>query len=112
MLAGSKKETNVRLAVGLVLMFGSNAIPGTEPGAIMLRGVISLIGFAAFVMGCSSYMKGKGYPWALGFIGLAWIPGLIALFFFPDKYKCCESGGQSCKHGADDGRDERYSRAA
>jgi hypothetical protein len=112
MLAGSKKQTNVRLIIGMVLMFGSQGIPGTESGAVMIRGLITLIGLAAFVMGCASYIKGKGYPWALGFIGLAWIPGLIVLFFFPDKYKCCATGGVNCKHGASDAQHDRYSRAA
>ena len=112
MLSETKGQTNVRIIVGIVLLVVGQATSKGDSGAVLLSGLSTICGLIAFVMGCSSYAKGKGYHPALGFLGLFSLLGFLVLFFFPDKYKCCETGGPSCKHGADDPQNDRYSRAA
>jgi uncharacterized membrane protein len=112
MLAGTKGQTNIRLVVGFVLLVVGQATSNPESGVTILSALATIAGLIVWVMGCASYAKGKGYHPALGFLGLFSLIGLLVLFFFPDKYKCCETGGVNCKHGAKDASSDRYSRAA
>ena len=112
MLAGTKGQTNTRLIVGLVLLVVGQATSSPEGGLVILSALATIAGLVLWVMGCASYARGKGYHPALGFLGLFSLVGLLVLFFFPDKYKCCETGGASCKHGAKEASNDRYSRAA
>ncbi len=112
MLAGTKGQTNTRLAVGFVLLIVGQATSNAGSGVVILSVLATIAGLVLWVMGCASYARGKGYHPALGFLGLFSLIGLLVLFFFPDKYKCCETAGASCKHGAQDASSDRYSRAA
>lgn len=107
MLAGSKKKTNVRIILGFVLLIvGRATIQAGSP----LGALVSIAGMVVFVLGCTAYIRGKGHHPAFGLLGLLSIFGLLALFFFPDKYKCCEAGGVNCTHGRGESRNV-FSRA-
>ena len=101
MLAGSKSKTNVRIIVGLVLLIVGRASMNTEGGALP-GGLATLAGMVVFVLGCTAYIRGKGHHPAFGLLGLFSIFGLLALFFFTDRHKCCETGGPNCTHGRAD----------
>lgn len=59
-----------------------------EQMALVGLGVVLSLGCAVlFIYGCMQYCKGKGYPAALGLLGLLSIIGLIILAVLPDKHK-------------------------
>jgi uncharacterized membrane protein len=104
MLAGSKKKTNIGVLVGLVLLIAGRASMQAAAGPTVIGALLSLAGMIVFVWGCTAYIRGKGHHPAFGLLGLLSIFGLLALFFFTDKYKCCEKGGVSCTHGSAESR--------
>ena len=90
MLAEYKRKTNIGVGMGIIIQFFGRYLIGSEDavGAAPLFGVLLFfIGLAFFIWGCMSYSQGKGHHRAWGLLGLLSILGLIALFFFTDKYK-------------------------
>lgn len=53
--------------------------------------LIFLLGFGLFIFGCTNYARAKGYHWALGFLGVLSLVGLIILAILPDKFKTVKS---------------------
>ena len=107
MLAGSRRKTNIGLGGGILLLFlGAGFVSAAEGdreatwSALLGLGAM-LGGLALFVRGCCASAAGKGYPWAVGFVGLAGLIGLIVLAFLPDRYKCCDAAGPDCTHNVD-----------
>ena len=107
MLAGSRRKTNIGLGFGILLTFlgagfasAAEGDPQATGPALFALGAI-LVGLALFVWGCCASAAGKGYPWAIGFVGLSGLIGLIVLAFLPDRYKCCDAAGPDCTHNVD-----------
>lgn len=97
MLARTRSKTNIGIGGGFGLCILGAVLAQSGPALFFL---CALLGVAGFVYGCFSYAKGKGYPAALGLLGLLGFVGLIVLAVLPDKFKCCETNGESCTHGA------------
>ena len=88
-----KNKANTGIALGLLLIFiaivmGVSAVhhggdvSGTSPALIL---VARIAGAVLFVWGCCMYAKAKGYPAAVGLLGLLFLIGLIVLAVLPDK---------------------------
>ncbi len=84
MLADKKRNTNIGILLGIGLQFAGRTV--LEQGSFLGLPVV-LAGSAAFIWGCCNYAQGKGYHWALGFLGLLSCFGLIVLVLLPDKHK-------------------------
>lgn len=113
MLAGSQKKTNGGIIGGVLLVIAGQSIANPpDMGSPILGALTTVAGLILFAWGCCAYMRGKGYHAAFGLIGLLWLPGLVVLFLFRDRYKCCAKGDKDCTHGRIDTRRDRSARAA
>ena len=84
MLAAHKTNTNIGVGLGIILHIVARAMVASNP---VVAVIAALVGTVLFVWGCCNYAQGKGYHWALGFLGLLSIIGLIVLALLPDKEK-------------------------
>ena len=82
-----KRNTNIGIAVGILLQFAGEVVTARGGLFLVLGILIILFGVASFIWGCMNYAEGKGHPKWLGLLGLLSLPGLIILFMFPDHYK-------------------------
>jgi hypothetical protein len=115
MLTGSMQLTKTFTWIGIpVSGFGFTLIKSAaEQGGSMDTGlVIVAVGTVFFVLAGTWLARGRGYSGWFGALGIFGLFGLLPLYLMSDKYECCETGGKSCKHGADKSRQDRYSRAA
>ena len=85
-----KKVANLWLIVGFVIWFASNAIRQYYPSIIIMGWILFFIGYSMFIFGCINYVKAKGYHWAIGFLGMLNLIGLIILVLLPDKNKALQ----------------------
>lgn len=81
MIAEYKTNTNIGVGVGFLLQIMGRAMGGA------LGTLLAFAGVVAFIWGCFNYAKGKGYPPALGLLGLLSCIGLLVLVVLPDKYR-------------------------
>ena len=87
MLPEKVNNTNIGVAVGLVLQICGRLLM-QQDGSVALAGIpVALIGAGFFIWGCMNYAQGKGYSAALGLLGLLSCLGLIVLVLLPDKNK-------------------------
>lgn len=89
MLQEYKTKTNIGIGLGLLLSLGGRMLlAGGEQQLNLLAGlVLTIAGAIAFIWGCMSYARGKGYSPLFGLLGLLYILGLIILALMPDKHK-------------------------
>jgi hypothetical protein len=87
MLAEKKTNTNIGVGVGILLQIVSRFLINQGGSMVTVGLLLALAGAVAFVWGCINYAQGKGYHWALGFLGLLSCLGLIVLVVIPDKHK-------------------------
>uniref|UniRef100_A0A7C4QSE0 Uncharacterized protein n=1 Tax=Schlesneria paludicola TaxID=360056 RepID=A0A7C4QSE0_9PLAN len=87
MLAEKKAATNIGVGVGIVLQILGRILQ-TQGDAMAIGGLLMmLVGAGFFIWGCINYCEGKGYPGALGLLGLLSCLGLLELVLLPDKHK-------------------------
>lgn len=86
MLAEGKRNANLGVGIGVVLLALGGGIQALVEGMTAVVLPFLLIGLALFMWGCFNYMKGKGHSQWLGLLGLTFI-GLIIMVCFPDKHK-------------------------
>ena len=79
-----KNKTNVGVGTGILLQFLAQVLFGARgQGNPAAYSVLMLLGAVAFIYGCCSYAKGKGYPAILGLLGLFSCLGLVILVLLP-----------------------------
>jgi len=84
MLAEYKTNTNIGVGLGIVLQIAGRFMLADN---LPLGFGLTLVGAVFFIWGCCSYAKGKGYHWALGFLGLLSCIGLLILVVLQDKHR-------------------------
>ena len=87
MLQEYKKNTNIGIGIGFVLLIIGSICYGEGLAVRIVCLIIPFIGAAAFIWGCFNYAKGKGYSQWFGLLGLLFLVGLLILVTFPDKHK-------------------------
>lgn len=87
MLPEKKTNTNIGVGVGILLQIIGRVMMMQGDSMATIGLLVSLVGTGAFIWGCINYAQGKGYPWALGLLGLLSCLGLIVLVVIPDKNK-------------------------
>ena len=94
MLKQYEQQTNMGILGGVLLKLPAMAcvMMQAPPIAVLLCLVGSL---ACFVWGCSGFAAGKGYPKALGLLGLTSFLGLMVLVILKDRHP---SGQLSSPH--------------
>lgn len=81
MLAKHKTTTNLGVGCGVALQIASTYVAPPSSAVLMI------VGWIAFIWGCSEYARGKGHsPW-FGALGLLSLLGLIVLAVMPDRHK-------------------------
>jgi hypothetical protein len=83
-----KRATNIGVGLGFVcLLAGRLMVAGAISGPPLIGWILFAAGLCVFLWGCGQYAKAKGHSPLWGALGLLYIIGLIALFFFPDRHK-------------------------
>lgn len=75
--------SNFLVLVGMALQVFSVFLYRNDARSVGI--MLGIAGTVAFLWGCCYFAKGKGYPAALGFLGLLWLIGLIILVALPDR---------------------------
>lgn len=86
MLAENKRNANLGVGIGFVLLVLGRGIQVLVKEMAMVSFPFLLAGLGLFAWGCFNYMKGKGHSQWLGLLGLTFV-GLIIMAFLPDKHK-------------------------
>jgi hypothetical protein len=88
MLKEYKRETNIGVGVGWIVIALSGYVSSTDAfGGPIVGYVVLLTGLALFLWGCGQYAQGKGYSRYWGALGLLYLLGLLVLVFMPDRHK-------------------------
>jgi hypothetical protein len=87
MLKEYKRNTNIGVGVGWVVMLLGSMLARSSGGATLLSTSVLILGAVLFIWGCGQYAKGKGHSVYLGALGLLWLLGLVILALMEDKHK-------------------------
>ena len=88
MLPEYQTKTNIGVGLGILLQFAAAFLvqrPGSATAFLALG--LAILAVPLFIWGCCMYAIGKGYPGALGLLGLLSCFGLVILVLLPDKHK-------------------------
>jgi hypothetical protein len=88
MLVEYKSKTNAGVGLGVICMTLARLLIADDAAAYLqiVRYIAISAGYILFLAGCGFYAIGKGYHWAWGLSGVVTIPGLIVLYFLPDRH--------------------------
>jgi hypothetical protein len=87
MLSTYKRNTNIGVGIGWIIMAGAGGVVRAQPPMPLAAAALYLAGATLFLWGCVQYARGKGHSGWWGALGLLWILGLLVLFFLPDRHK-------------------------
>lgn len=87
MLPDKKTNTNIGIAIGIILQIAGRVIAATNETGGGFALILMLLGTVFFIWGCMNYAAGKGHSKWFGLLGFLSCIGLIILVFMPDHHK-------------------------